>query len=411
MSGRIRQDEQEFLEIVKGKLRKDLAQFLRLGGVKLPSGGSKGGRFIRIPFPRIEIPQLKFAPPPEDIEEPSETEDGMPSPGDIGIGQGKGNPGDILGPVNPDGDGEDGEGGEGGDKQAGQGRGETTIDIEIPEEEFAEIFGEYLELPRIKPKGSKSITAESKKYTDIRMVGPQSLIHKRRTMKNALRRQMGEGTYDPAKPRIIPIREDKRYKIPKIITKPQNNALLVYMMDVSGSMGPEERRMVRYLCALCEFWLSYNYDGLSIEYIIHNGEADRVSREEFFSTQRGGGTVSSTAHELMLKIIDDEYPASAWNIYPIYLSDGFNYGSDNDYCMDLLEEKILPIVNQYSYVEVTPAHWWLPQGNAGGSFSAAGEFSKILEKNFGDNDLVVNATLHSMDDVPDAIRAIFGKGN
>jgi len=410
MSGRIRQDEQEFLDIVRGKLRKDLGRFLRQGSVVLPTSGSKGGRLIRIPFPRIEIPQLRFGPPPENVEEPTESEDGMPSPGDIGVGTGPGKPGDILGPVKRgQGDGEDGDGEGDGEKGAGQGHGETIIDVEISEEEFAEIFGEYLELPRIKPKGSKSINTESRKYTDIRPVGPQALLHKRRTFKNALRRQLAEGVYDPSMPRVVPIREDRRYRAPEIITKPQNNAVLVWKFDVSGSMGPEERRMVRFLCALCEFWLASNYDNLDTVYIIHDGEAERVSREAFFTTTRGGGTTSSTAHELMLKIIEDEYPPAEWNIYSIYLSDGFNYGSDNDYCMELIDERIIPIVNLYGYVEVAPSHGWF---SGGGPFSSPGNFGAILEKTFGDDhELVVNTTMHSMDEVPDAIRALFGKGN
>lgn len=419
MSGRILQDEKEFMDIVMGRLRKDLLGFLRRGAINIFPGKGRG---ISIPIDSIHIPRLSFADIPEDADTDDKDkgdddgEGGGTDPGtgpDIGIGQGPGKPGTDLGPV----DGEDGEDGEGkdGEKKAGRGRGHDTIEVEIPEEDFANLFKELLELPRIEPKGHKSIRAEERRYTDIRKVGPDSLLHKKRTMKAALRRQMAEGTYDPNRPRIIPIREDKRYRVPDVITKPKNNALLIFMMDVSGSMGTEERRIVRYLCALCKFWLSWNYDGLETVYIVHDDGADEVPEEEFFRTRRGGGTVISTAHTKMLEIIDKRFPVAEWNIYPVYLSDGFNWEDDDELCVQLLREKILPIVNQYSYGEVSVERPWWPRsggvaaGGVGG-FSPSGNYGRILQRDFKDDERVALGQVRSMDQVPDAIKAFFKKG-
>lgn len=423
MPGRINQDEKDFLDIVRGKWRKDLLRYLQKGQITIMGPG----RGVAIPVESIEIPHLHFSPIPNDAEVQDSEYDGEESDigPDLGVGQGPGKPGADLGPAQPGGsDGNDkgeGDGEESGERSAGMGRGPEIIEIEVPPEEFYELFKEVLELPNIKPKGEKQIKTEAHKYTDIRTTGPDSLLHKKRTYKQALKRTIAEGTYNPKSPKIIPYREDKRYRIPDLVKKPQNNAVIINMMDVSGSMSRDDRAVVRYFCALCEFWLMCNYDGMETVWIIHDGEADRVSKEVFFSTQRGGGTVISSAHKKMLEVIHDEYPPSQWNIYPFYHSDGFNIGGVGDFdddqvCRDLIRNKILPTVNQYTHCEVNANRYWYQdyerqRSSANGSFSPAGSFGKMLQREFRSNKLVVCTNLTSMDKVPDAIRAVFAQGH
>lgn len=406
---RIKIDENEFINIVRGKLRQDLLEFLKRGQITILGPG----RGVAIPVEEIKIPQICF----EDIPIDADTGNGGP---DVGIGKGPGKPGTDLGPVEKGGDdGDDGDGeGEGEERSAGVGRGPEIIEIEISSRDFYELFKELLELPRIKPKGEKSIKTIENKYTDIRPVGPDSLIDKRRTIKNALRRMISEGMYDPNHPRIIPIREDKRFRSPAEIVKPKNNAVIFFMMDVSGSLSAEDRSLVRYFCALCRFWLQCNYDELEVVWIIHDGEADRVTEEEFFTTQRAGGTVSSTAHKLMLDIIKDEFPPERWNIYPIYLSDGFNFGDDDEACLNLITEEILSIANQYVYCEVESHHWLFQERRdvKDTPFSPVGNFGILLNtwKQASENaalaELIECVNLKRMDNVPDAIRLVFRGG-
>lgn len=268
---------------------------------------------------------------------------------------------------------------------------------------------EILELPWIKPKGSKKIRAEQKKYTDIRRQGPRNLLHKRRTMRETTLRGIASGDENASI-----IRDDRRYRIPETVIKPATNAVVFYMMDVSGSMGVEERQIVRYLCALCSFWLAWNYNGLAEEWIIHNGEADRVDREEFFSTYRGGGTVASTAHTLMLKIVEEEYPPTDWNLYIVYLSDGFNWGTDNETCKTMIRERILPIISGedqgglYAYGEVAEYRYWLREGGHG-SFSPPGNYGHMIKEAFGNRERIAAAGLRTMEQVPDALKKYFKK--
>src|SRR5206468_2648873 len=79
------------------------------------------------------------------------------------------------------------------------------------------------------------------KYSGIKPVGPNSLRHFKRSFKEALKRQIMVGDYDPANPVIIPQKKDMRYRSWKEVKSPQSNAVIVFMMDVSGSMGEEQK--------------------------------------------------------------------------------------------------------------------------------------------------------------------------
>src|SRR5207302_3141881 len=156
------------------------------------------------------------------------------SKGSGGVGQG---PGQIGQPLTP---------GQG-DPSAGAGDqpGGHILEVELTMEEMAAILGEELALPRIEPRGKKNIVTTRDKYTGIRQAGPESLRHFKRTFKRALKRQIAAGIYNPAEPIVIPVREDKQYRSWKEVNLPQSVAVLIYMMDVSGSMTDEQKEIVR----------------------------------------------------------------------------------------------------------------------------------------------------------------------
>src|SRR5205085_5177839 len=135
-----------------------------------------------------------------------------------------------------------GQGNEGG---AGDQPGGHILEVELTLEEMAAILGEELELPRIEPRDKKNIVTSHDKYTGIRQAGPESLRHFKRTFKRALKRQIASQTYDPARPIVLPIRQDKQYRSWKEVQKPQSVAVILYMMDVSGSMTDEQKEIVR----------------------------------------------------------------------------------------------------------------------------------------------------------------------
>jgi len=414
---RIVQDEQEFLKIIHGILKRgDLKGLIKQGQIPIPTGHGKGV-VIRIPW--IEIPHIVFRDWPLSSDTSDSEGDGDTDAGpDIGVGQGDGRPGTDLGPA--PGEGNEGENGDGedsdGERQAGQGRGHDYLDVDIETEDFIKIlFEDVLKLPRIKPKGDRSIKSEERKYTDISKVGPDSLRHKRRTLKQALKRSIAEGQYDPKQPRIIPVRDDFRYRRAEPVIKKKHAAVVFYMMDVSGSMMEEDRKVVRYFCWLTSLWLKFNYGDVDEVYIIHDGEADEVDQETFFRTNRGGGTTISSAHKKALEIIQERYPPERWNIYINYFSDGFNWGGDDEICMDLIGSKILPIVNLYAYGETAASHFWFEEEekddeSIGEIFSPAGSFGVALEGEFGRHPLVKGVNLESLERVPEAIKTVFKDG-
>src|SRR5207302_1409439 len=147
--------------------------------------GRQGKDYVSIPIPQIDLPRFKF---------------GRRQMG--GVGQGEGAPGTPLGP------GEDEEAGQ----KAGNASGEHTLEMEISLQELAEMLGQELELPRIQPKGSGTLHSQKYKYSGINSVGPNSLRHVKRTFKEALKRQIMVGGYDPLNPMIVPIKKDFRYR-------------------------------------------------------------------------------------------------------------------------------------------------------------------------------------------------------
>ena len=66
-----------------------------------------------------------------------------------------------------------------------------------------------------------------------------------------------------------------------------------------------------------------------------------------------GGTVVSSALELMHEIIQERYPTSQWNIYAAQASDGDNWEGDSPACSELLAENIMPYLQYFAYVEIT----------------------------------------------------------
>ena len=60
--------------------------------------------------------------------------------------------------------------------------------------------------------------------------------------------------------------------------------------------------------------------------------------------------------ELLYQIIEARFPPSAWNIYVAQASDGDNWNADSPYCLELLQEKIMPLLQYFAYIEIMPRH-------------------------------------------------------
>jgi uncharacterized sporulation protein YeaH/YhbH (DUF444 family) len=369
----IHRDHSRFRSIVKGKIKQDLKKYITHGEMI----GRKGKDRVTIPLPQIEIPHFKFG----------EKEQG-------GVGQGEGEPGDAISPSQ--GDPSSGEGQPG---PAGEGEGQHTLEVELTLQELAELLGEELSLPKIEPRGHKTLKSKVDKYTSIANQGPNSLRHFKRTFKEALKRQIASGTYRADKPIILPIKKDFRYRSWKTDVHHENSAVILYMMDVSGSMGDEQKDIVRTETFWIDTWLRSQYKGIETRYIIHDASAKEVDQDTFFRTRESGGTLISSAYKLCERIIDTDYPPQDWNIYPFHFSDGDNWsGEDTRLCMELLKESLLEKSNVFCYGQVESRY-------------GSGQFLKDLHETFGeDHEKVILSRIENKDGILQSIKDFLGKG-
>ncbi|NRA33654.1 MAG: DUF444 family protein [Polyangiaceae bacterium] len=368
MSLKVDQDHSRFKNIVRGKIRQNLRRYISQGEML----GRKGKDLVSIPIPQIDIPRFTF---------------GKNNAG--GVGQGDGEPGDAVGSSEQE---QEGAG------EAGEQEGNHILEVDVTLDELAEILGEELELPDIENKGNSRIKSSKDRYTGIRRIGPESLRHFRRTYREALKRQVATGTYDPRKPIIIPQKEDKRFRSWKENNEPIANAVIIYMMDVSGSMGDEQKEIVRIESFWIDTWLRKQYEGLESRFIIHDAVAREVDRDTFFHTRESGGTMISSAYRLCEQLIDDHYPADEWNIYPFHFSDGDNWSMDDTLsCIEILKKSILPRSNMFAYGQVES-----PYGS--------GQFIKDLREHFREDERVVTSEIQDKDGIVGSIKDFLGKG-
>jgi sporulation protein YhbH len=362
---RIERDHQRFRKLVRGKVKSNLSKYISKGELI----GKKGKDLVSIPLPQIDIPQFRFG-----------------SKGSGGVGQGDGQVGQPLGqPQQGDGEG-----------KAGDQPGGHILEVELTLEEMAEILGEELALPRIEPRGKKNIVSTKDRYTGIRQTGPESLRHFKRTFKRAMKRQISAGTYSLDDPVVIPIRQDKQYRSWKEIQLPESVAVLLYMMDVSGSMTDEQKEIVRIEAFWIDTWIKAHYQGVETVYIIHDAVAHEVDEHTFYHTRESGGTKISSAYEMADKIIDARYPPDQWNVYAFHFSDGDNWGDDTSHCIDVLNQRLLPKLNLFGYGQVES-----PYGS--------GEFFDYVNE-LSEQDNVVCSRIPDRDSILESIKEFLGTG-
>jgi uncharacterized sporulation protein YeaH/YhbH (DUF444 family) len=284
-----------------------------------------------------------------------------------------------------------GKGGGGGGQASNSGQGEDDFVFQLSREEFLDLFFEDLELPEM----VKKQIAKVPEYKFIRagytQDGVPSNINVVRSLTGALaRRKALSGPYsarlreaeralaelprqteehDPraqelreeieklkAKIRAIPfidtfdLRYNNRIKQPQ----PTTQAVMFCVMDVSGSMNQERKDLAKRFFTLLYLFLKRNYERIEVVFIRHHTVAKEVDEEEFFYSRETGGTVVSSALSLMSDIVRERYPSSSWNIYAAQASDGDNWRHDSPGCRDILISQIMPTVQYFAYIEITP---------------------------------------------------------
>lgn len=359
MLRKIDRDVKRFKQIVRGVIKKEFRKYLTEGELI----GRQGKHLVSIPLPQVEIPRFRF----------SGKDAG-------GVGQGEGEAGDPVG------------------GSPGTAPGQHLLEVEVNLEELAEILGEELALPRIQPRGRRTLPVEKAKYSNVRRVGPESLRHFKRTFREALKRQIAMGLYDPANPVIVPIREDRRYRSWHLREVPESNAVIVFCMDVSGSMGDQQKEIVRIASFWIDTWLRSQYKSLDNVYVVHEAFAKEVDQHTFYHLRESGGTKISSAYELVNQIVDARFPPDGWNVYLFHFSDGENSDSrDTEACMELLKKELLGKLNLFCFGQVRSSY-------------GGGRFKTDLEEAFPGEERIITTDIRDRDEIYDAIKKFLGKG-
>lgn len=147
---------------------------------------------------------------------------------------------------------------------------------------------------------------------------------------------------------------DLKYNLLVKQPKPTSKAVMFCLMDVSGSMTQATKDIAKRFFILLYLFLKRSYEKIEVVFIRHHTSAKEVDEQEFFYSRETGGTIVSSALKLMQEVLAARYPVSEWNIYAAQASDGDNWNDDSPVCRDILIRQIMPFVQYFSYVEITP---------------------------------------------------------
>ncbi|MBZ9796428.1 YeaH/YhbH family protein [Mesorhizobium sp. ES1-4] len=278
-----------------------------------------------------------------------------------------------------------------GSSSPGNKESEDDFRFVLSREEVLDLFFEDLELPDLVKLNLKQILTFKPKRAGFAASGSPTNINVGRTMRNshgrrialgrpkqaqldAIARQLAALEAQPPdtamRERIMALREEfdhlerRRRRIAfvdpvdirfnRFDPQPQPNASAVMfcLMDVSGSMGEREKDLAKRFFVLLHLFLTRRYERTDIVFIRHTHEAKEVDEETFFYHTQSGGTVVSTALEEMHRIIEQRYPATEWNIYAAQASDGDNFATDSERCIELLGGKLMRLCQYFAYVEI-----------------------------------------------------------
>lgn len=314
-------DQSRHNEKIKDAVRKNLADIVSEQSILT----TDGRKVIKVPIRSLDEYRFRFG-----------------DDGQQGVGQGQGGTqvGDVL-------ERRGGQRGPGKGPGAGEEPGVDYYEAEFTLNELTALIFEDLGLPNLEEKKTQTVSSPSIHFNDIRRKGTLPNLDKRQTLKQNLKRNAmhGHARVGDFKP------EDLRFKTWEETFDRRAAAVVLAMMDVSGSMGTFEKYIARSFYYWMLSFLRTKYDNVEIVFIAHHTEAKEVTEEEFFTRGESGGTKVSSAYQLALELIETRYRPADWNLYPFHFSDGDNWPSDNALCKDLVM-RMLAVCSLFGYGEI-----------------------------------------------------------
>jgi uncharacterized protein len=233
--------------------------------------------------------------------------------------------------------------------------GVDYYETDVTLEELIDIMFEDLELPDLERKKLREIESERlSRRKGYRQVGIRVRLDKRRTVKAKVRRQLAARRRSGGIHTRFPFHDDDlTYRHMVVDRKEESNAVVIAVMDTSGSMDTMKKYLARSFFFLLSQFVSTRYRTVEIVFISHHTEASEVTEEDFFHKGESGGTFISSGYRKALEIIEARYHPSLWNIYVFHCSDGDNFDSDNDATLQSAEA-ICRVSNLFGYGEIKP---------------------------------------------------------
>lgn len=284
-----------------------------------------------------------------------------------------------------------GGGGTGKGKASNEGEGEDDFVFNLSREEFLDVFFDDLALPNLVKTQLARIHEYKSQRAGFTNDGTPANINVVRSLRGALGRRLALSspyrgslrelqkqleelllTHPEDDPEVIKLKDeigilrakieaipfidtfDLRYNNRIKVPKPTTQAVMFCIMDVSGSMDEDKKATAKRFFMLLYLFLTRTYEHIEVVFIRHHTVAKEVNEEDFFHSRESGGTVVSSALELMKDVLHQRYANGAWNIYGAQASDGDNWENDSPHCRELLSSSILPFVQYFAYIEITP---------------------------------------------------------
>lgn len=284
-----------------------------------------------------------------------------------------------------------GGGGGGGNQASNEGDGQDDFVFELSREEFMQYFFDDLELPRLVKTHLLAVPTWKSIRAGWAAEGTPNNIDVVRSLRSALGRRIALGAplvnelhelerqleimkadHDDRREDIKVLEEEihhlrgRIWRIPFIDPfdlryvnrvkqpTPSSQAVMFCVMDVSGSMDEQRKDLAKRFFILLYLFLKRNYERIEVVFIRHHTRAEEVDEDTFFHSTESGGTVVSSALELMQKVMDERYSPTEWNIYGAQASDGDNWTDDSPKCRKILADDILEKVRYFAYIQVTP---------------------------------------------------------
>jgi uncharacterized protein len=276
----------------------------------------------------------------------------------------------------------------GGSEGSPDGEGQDDFRFALSRDEFVDLFLEDLELPDLAKRRVVDAEAVTWHRAGYSVTGSPANLALMRTVRNSLSRRIAlkrpkpddlqrlrdeiaalspdgeesarrleleeELTRKLRRTSVIPYIDplDVRYRNFEAQPKPVAQAVMFCLMDVSGSMTEHMKDLAKRFYVLLYIFLKRRYKNVDVVFIRHTHQAQEVDEDTFFNSPETGGTVVSTALEVMQGIVAERYNPDSWNIYAAQASDGDNTASDNDKTAALLVDTVLPVCQYYAYLEV-----------------------------------------------------------